>query len=204
MKSKLAGVFLFIAGAAVGSAVTWKFVKTKYERIAQEEIDSVKEVFAKNHSIDIQDFEEETEVADNDGSEADHVDPQDEMMERYDYEAALRRLKYISTEAVGEGGGEPVILAPYVISPDEYGEDGYETTMLSYYADGVLEDDYWNIIDNVEDVIGTDFINHFGDYEEDTVFIRNEEHRTDYEVTRDKRTYAESQQYSSRGLTGDA
>ena len=43
------GLYLatFATGAIVGSVVTWCFVKKKYERIAQEEIDSVKEVFAK-------------------------------------------------------------------------------------------------------------------------------------------------------------
>ena len=38
---------IFFLGAGVGSLVTWKIVKTKYEQIAQEEIDSVKEVFSK-------------------------------------------------------------------------------------------------------------------------------------------------------------
>ena len=35
----------FIIGAATGSAVTWYLLKDKYEALAQEEIDSVKEVF---------------------------------------------------------------------------------------------------------------------------------------------------------------
>ena len=39
-------IFIFTLGAAVGSVVTWKLVKDKYARIAQEEIDSVKEVFS--------------------------------------------------------------------------------------------------------------------------------------------------------------
>ena len=37
---------IFAVGAAIGSAVTWKFVKTKYERIADEEIASVKERYS--------------------------------------------------------------------------------------------------------------------------------------------------------------
>ena len=43
MKCKFINVLVFAAGAAIGSAVTWKVVKTKYERFAQEEIESVKE-----------------------------------------------------------------------------------------------------------------------------------------------------------------
>src|SRR5574344_477672 len=45
--NKFAGFMLFVIGAAVGSVATWQFVKNKYEQIAQEEINSVKEVFSK-------------------------------------------------------------------------------------------------------------------------------------------------------------
>lgn len=43
MNKKLFGVIMFAVGAAVGSAVTWKLVKTRYEQIAEEEIASVKD-----------------------------------------------------------------------------------------------------------------------------------------------------------------
>ena len=50
MNNKFTNFIMFTAGAAVGSVVTWKLLKTKYERLAQEEIDSVKEVFSKRQS----------------------------------------------------------------------------------------------------------------------------------------------------------
>ena len=37
----------FIIGAASGATVAWYLLKDKYETLAQEEIDSVKEVFAR-------------------------------------------------------------------------------------------------------------------------------------------------------------
>lgn len=43
MNKTLFGVIAFAAGAAIGSVVTWKVVKTKYEQIAEEEIQSVKD-----------------------------------------------------------------------------------------------------------------------------------------------------------------
>ena len=36
---------IFLAGGAIGSLVTWKLVKTKYEQIADEEIDSMREYY---------------------------------------------------------------------------------------------------------------------------------------------------------------
>ena len=111
-------------------------------------------------------------------------------------------MKYsTASENQEEGGGEPVPCAPYVISPDDFGDvDGYETANLTYYSDGVVEDDYWNVVENVDDIIGNDFMNHFDEYAEATVFIRNESLKTDYEITKDKRTYAESQAYSPTRL----
>lgn len=43
MNKTLFGVIAFAAGAAIGSVVTWKVVKTRYEQIADEEIASVKD-----------------------------------------------------------------------------------------------------------------------------------------------------------------
>lgn len=45
--SKVTGLVIFVLGAAAGSVVTWQFAKKKYERIAEEEINSVKEIFSK-------------------------------------------------------------------------------------------------------------------------------------------------------------
>lgn len=46
MKSRSA-VLLFVIGAAIGVAVTWKLTKTKYETIANDEIASVKKAYQK-------------------------------------------------------------------------------------------------------------------------------------------------------------
>ena len=221
MNYKIINTLLFTAGAVIGSAVTWKFVKTKYERLAQEEIESVKEAFSRNRdsSSDTKDDEQddESETDDTEGQneyndvdengvpiEGDGEDPQDYMMRLYEYEANVRRLGYLSAANREQGGGEPVYLAPYVISPDEFAEDGYDSAMLTYYSDGVLEDEYWNVIDDVEDIIGKEFEDRFGEYANDTVFIRNEKLHTDYEVTYDRRTHAESQMYSPHGVEDDA
>ena len=208
MNCKIVNALLFTAGVVVGSVATWKFVETKYKRIAQEEIESVKEAFSKNRvessSVESDEDNTEDDTEDDEIQNEDEVDPQDEMYAQAQYEAEIRRLGYASASNQEKGGGEPVYLAPYVITPDEFGEDGYDTAMLSYYSDGVLEDEYWNVIDNIEDIIGKEFEDRFGEYANDTVFIRNEQLHTDYEVTYDRRTHAESQMYSPYGVGGDA
>ena len=51
-------IFSFLIGAGVGSITTWKLLKTKYEQIAQEEIDSVKDVYSKNYRNNEEDNED--------------------------------------------------------------------------------------------------------------------------------------------------
>ena len=45
MNKEISNIIIFAVGAAIGSAVTWKVVKDKYSKIADEEIRSVKETF---------------------------------------------------------------------------------------------------------------------------------------------------------------
>ena len=74
---------------------------------------------------------------------------------------------------------------PYVISPEEFGEfDNYEQISLTYYDDGYLADDMDDLVEDVEDIIGWELLNHIGEYEEDAIHIRNDSLKTDYEILR--------------------
>ena len=46
------------------------------------------------------------------------------------------------------------------------------------------------IIYNIEETVG-DALEHFGEYEDDSVFVRNEENMCDYEILLDQRTYSD-------------
>ena len=79
---------------------------------------------------------------------------------------------------------------PYVITPDEFGEIyEYDTISLRYYADKVLTDEDDVVITNVDEIIGEDSLTHFGEYEDDSVFVRNDEMKADYEILLDLRKY---------------
>ena len=64
MNDNFSKVFIFVAGAAIGSVVTLKFLEEKYRRIADEEIESVKETFKKalEKEVDEDENVEETPV----------------------------------------------------------------------------------------------------------------------------------------------
>lgn len=79
---------------------------------------------------------------------------------------------------------------PYVIPPEDFGEfEDYEKISLTYYSDGVLTDENDEIMDDVEDSVGEDSLNHFGEYEDDSVFVRNDRKKCDYEILLDLRKY---------------
>ena len=42
---------------------------------------------------------------------------------------------------------------------------------------------------DVENTIGIDSLNHFGEYEEDSVFVRNDIKKCDYEILLDESNY---------------
>lgn len=82
---------------------------------------------------------------------------------------------------------------PYVIEPIEFGElDDYKTFELTYYEDGILEDEDYDIVKNPEEILGPDALGSFGEYEDDSVFVRNERLRADFQILKDYRTYDEA------------
>lgn len=168
--------FLFVTGAAIGSAVTWKVLKTKYEQLVQEEIESVREAFGKRASEDSPAEEEEDE-------EERMAQLAKELIEREGYAAT-------STEMEKE---EENMSGPYIIAPDEFGECDYPMVSLTYYTDGVVTNEDGKIVENTDELVGDDFADHFGDYENDpdAVYVRNDEMGIDYEILKDYRPYSE-------------
>lgn len=178
MKDTLSKIFIFAAGAAIGTVVTWRLLKTKYEQIAREEIDSVKETFAKRLK------KENPETSDS------------EVKGMSEGVASLvEDLGYINY-ANDDGKEEGDVRKPYVISPEEFGDADYETISLTYYADGVVTDGFDEPIENVEETIGAESLTHFGEYEDDSVFVRNEAEEIDYEILLDVRKYSDVVKYS--------
>ena len=82
-----------------------------------------------------------------------------------------------------------------ILAPDEFGndEENYETVSLTYYADNVLCNELDEVIPDPENYIG-DALDHFGEWEPDAVYVRNEDLGMEYEILRDERPFAEVSQ----------
>ena len=193
MNCKFTNVIVFAVGAAIGSAVTWKIVKDRYDRLVKEEIESVKEAFAK---IDQDDQEQSDDITDDESvHQINWEEFEDLQEEEDDTPTEMKEYSKLASMYTNEkGGAESMTEKPVVISPYDFGElDGYNQVELTYYADGILEDEDYNIIspNEIDKLIGSDSLYTFGEYEEDSVCVRNKTLRTDFQILRDYRTYAE-------------
>lgn len=192
MNKSIIGVVSFIFGAAVGSFITQELVKKKYEHIAQEEIESVKELYRARESVrDIQQ-----------GIIDGWNNPNKVLKEKIqsicdkamnDYKKILKDQKY-SNDTKNDNSERSSSMKPYVISPDEFGEmedEDYDKVSFTYYADGVLADEYDEVVENVDEIVGEESLTHFGEYEDDSVFVRNDKLKCDYEILLDQRNYSD-------------
>ena len=171
----------FVAGAAIGSVVTWKLIEKKYKDLADEEIESVIETFKNRKPRITKDNEKET-VEDIVTAEGYSIEDEEETNEDDD-----------SNYTVDVDTGVEVIV-PYVITPEQFGEySEYGTKTLTYYADNVLTDEIDNPITSEEMVtmIGPDALDHFGEYEDDSVYIRDEINEMDYEILKSEKKFSE-------------
>lgn len=194
--SKIRTTLTFLAGAAIGGSTVWYFIKDSYIRRAEEEISSVREAYARREqqqkNAEKADIQDDTPVGPTSVSN-------NKMQDKGSITEFTRRVqgeerytnysKTVVPEKTHAGIELEKMEKPYVISPDDFNElEGYTPISLTYFADGVLADEYGVIIDDIEDIIG-DGLEHFGEYEEDSVFVRSDLKRCDYEILRNLDTY---------------
>lgn len=160
---------IFVTGIVLGSAITWNYAKTKYAKIADEEIASVKATFKSEKS------NEDSDIC----KEKNDIEKMEELAIANRYVTHDKVIKKEETD----------MNEPYVISPDDFDENGYEIVSLTYYADDVLTDEHDIVIRNRDKLIGKGSLTKFGEYEEDSVFVRDDERKIDYEILADTRNY---------------
>lgn len=199
------GLLIFTAGAVTGGLITWQLLKDKYEQRIQDEVKSVQETWERRHSEPSKPAQQPVESDAKEKALAAREKPG--IME---YAAKLQNEGYVNysemskpaeeapktTEADTDENDIPeeeesIVDEPYVITPGEFGEkDDYDIISLTYYADEVLTDEENELVD-VENTVGYDSLTHFGEYEDDSVFVRNDRRRTDYEILKDYREYSD-------------
>ena len=192
MNDKLSSVIIFCGGVFIGGFLTWDFFKTKYEKIADEEIASVKETFEHREPRPDKNYKVEEALKGNDA----YINVSPGVAERIIQiidSNGYRNYSNAQIEIEKKGGAADMELKhPYVITPEQYEDNvDYTKVSLTWYSDKILEDDWGNVLDP-DDVIGSDALTTFGQYEKDSVFVRDDDEQIDYEVLLDTRSYKET------------
>ena len=192
MNDKLSSVIIFCGGVFIGGFLTWDFFKTKYEKIADEEIASVKETFEHREPRPDKNYNVEEVPKGNDA----YINVSPGVAERIIQiidSNGYRNYSNAKIEIEKKGGTADMELKqPYVITPEQYEDNvDYTKVSLTWYNDEVLEDDWGNVLDP-DDVIGSEALKTFGQYEKDSVFVRDDDEQIDYEVLLDTRSYKET------------
>lgn len=176
MNKGILSLVSFAAGGAAGYLAANRMLKERYEQKTQEDIASVKEAFHK----ELNRYRENHQGSDEGFSKAEAIK---------DYRDKVLELEYAPpTEGTVKTNG------PKVISPEDFGsQENYDEINLTYYIDGTLTDDADRVMDDaeIEDTVGRESLRHFGDYEDDSVHVRNDRLKADYEILKDPRSYGE-------------
>lgn len=161
----------FAVGAVLGVIVAWRYSE---HRESEEE----------------ESFDEEC-----DGTNLDTNDFSEESAEEEKAEAQQIAIDegYTTEETVSKD-------EPYVIPADEFGffED-FEEITLTYYSDDILTDDQDHIIDDRESIIGRDALSRLTNSDDETVYVRNEKLKADYEICYDYKRFAEVMEEQPEG-----
>ena len=190
-------LLFFVAGAAIGSIATWKLIEKKYKDLADEEIESVIETFKNRRPRITKDEVKETvEKVINKWKEPKETVEDIVAAEGYsiENEEEIDEDDESNYTVNVDNDNDIEVITPYIITPEQFGEyNEYGTKTLTYYADNVLTDEIDNPITSEEMItmIGPDALDHFGEYEDDSVYIRDEMNEMDYEILKSEKMFSE-------------
>ena len=172
------------ASAGIGYAAGYFVAKRKTEARLDEEIASVKEAFIRN----LQDITDET-------SEQEPVAPTDPLAEKPNImEYAKITNQYKSSEDKEEAD-QVETNSIRVITPEEFSfEEEYGCTTLYFTSNGYLIDEDDELVVETLPVVGmteTEIESHFGEYEDDSVYVVDDDKQVYYEILRSEKEYVE-------------
>lgn len=197
------GVLSAVGGFAAGGFFIDRRLRKQYERIAEEEIDQMRDhfrarLFAKDEKPNLDELAKVVKE-ENYSSNADEPAPPGEPNAPAVPEEVRNVFEDQKPEDDWDWEAEKQLRdaqpeRPFVIHIDEKGENDYDETTLTYYAgDDVLCSSDDTVIDNPDGIVGVINLDKFGHGSNDRniVYVRNNNLAIDIEVVRSDKTYAE-------------
>ena len=180
---------IFIGGAVTGSLVSWYFTKKKYETLAENEIAKMREGYRQKNK----ELAERARVKPNISEVVtDRITIHKDDVDLSEKEENLIAKYAEESEPTGEENISPNDDVIEFIDDSEFASmNGYEKVNLVLYEDDVLANEMSDDIVLVEDTVGQQAIDDFKHYNPEAFYVRNNQLMTEYEITRDHRTYEE-------------
>lgn len=166
-------ILAIAAGAVVGSVVTWLCTKKYYKDLAKEEVEAVREIYRNMRDKEVEKKKEEIESK---IKAREYTD----IVKQY----TVPDAPSVIIEELEERGDN--YIPPVIISEDDVPDlDEYGLDYLVYYSDGTMIFD----IDPDQTITPEDYIGEaayalLADYESDTIYVRNDNNHTCYEITK--------------------
>lgn len=186
-------ILLAIGGLIVGGVSGFfigKFVYAKkYKQISDKEISEVREAyksyFSKKKSVKPapqKPFETRSTLQETQPKET-VVDYSEKYREEAD--------QYRTASPVLDRKEQPANSKITVLTPEEFRESSKNAKTLIYYKDGVLADTFGNVIKDINGEVGPEALKTFGLYDDESVYVRNDNNDFDYEIIRSPKTYVD-------------
>ena len=178
----------FVAGALVGTVssyfVTKARLQKKFEALNDAQFKEQEAYILKKYGIKQTKAEKKpVEEAPQEKEEEVPVEKSKSSFDGYFVTDAFKNREMVNYSNATEDPTEYFVdESVRVISPRELNDSDYETITLKYYDDDILTDDRDEIIDDPVGIVGDDFKKHFGEYEDDCVYVRNDNLDVDYEI----------------------
>lgn len=171
MNKTIRDILIFAAGFAGGAYFMHTMLLKKYQEYADTQIEDVREHYAQKEA---------------------------DMDKTIEEKATQKSFEQLAGKYRTESDPEPVAHAEIeIIKPDDFGsEDDYETSLLTYYADGKLVFDGENEPldeDDISKTIGSEALKHFGEYMPSAVHVRNNNYHKDYEIIQSRQNWEEEE-----------
>ena len=197
MSKAISGLLIFSTGCLTGASIAFAALKTSFENKLKEELDKAKEEDKKTveYDINVYDPSPKEELIN-----AATKETEDENSFQNTVASVIKKAMVRENEDMDICGVDldDNSLPIYLISPNEFGENGYDQKQLFYYAaDETLCDEDDEVIDPDESNVGENALDVFIYTDVDHCYVRNNETKTDYDIVRVDGSFAS---YESEGL----
>lgn len=189
MNKTLLAIGSLIVGGVSGFFIGKFVYAKKYKQISDKEISEVREAyksyFSKKKSVKPtpqKPFETRSTLQETQPKET-VVDYSEKYREEAD--------QYRTASPVLDRKEQPANSKITVLTPEEFRESSKNAKTLIYYKDGVLADTFGNVIKDINSEVGPEALKTFGLYDDESVYVRNDNNDFDYEIIRSPKTYGD-------------